>query len=271
MKNIYLLSTLLIVCYNLAGQPPQKQQNIFLNHRNYVYLIFDRNISDVKFDCESDDLLLEQLTATSFGLRFSSRYTAPPEGIGGMVVLERSIFHPLWLYYKEQLPATTINISTLFDASATTDTGYIPSSTDTGLQQHCAGLLKRKRNILLVGEKAGQFEIQLHSVGVTAHHLYFVFFVNNNSKVDYTIDYHGLHIVNKTAAGGAEDILQQQYAYNEPVTIAAGSYQRYVLVYDLFTLKSKQEMIYIVKEQNGGRSLQLNIKSRYLYATVYPL
>ena len=271
MKNIYLLYVLLMAFHSLAAQQAQSPQKILLNNRNYVYLLFDRKVSDVKFDCESEDILLEQLTTTSFGLRFSNRYTAPPEGIGGMVVLEKSIFHPLWLYYSEQLPATTIFIPTIVETPAPTDTSTTSSSPDIDLQLRCNKLLEYKRNILSVGEKAGQFEIQLHSVGVTATHLYFMFFANNSSKVDYTIDYHGLHIVNKAAAGSAEEILPQQYACNEPLTIAAGASQRYVLVYNLFTLKSKQEMIYIVKEQNGGRSLRLTVKSRYLYSLVYSL
>ena len=271
MKNIYVLYFLLATCHSLAAQPAKSQQKIFLNSRNYVYLIFDRKVSDVKFDCEPEDIHLEQLTANSFGLRFSNRYTVPSEGIGGMVVLEKSIFHPLWLYYSERLLATTIFVPTLTDTSAPADTGKGLSSPDLDLLSFCEKLLEYKRNILPVGEKTGQFEIQFHSVGVTANHLYFVFFANNNSKVDYTVDYHGLHIISNTSAGGAEEILPQQYVYNEPTTIAAGTCQRYVLVYNLFTLKPKQEMVYIVKEQNGGRSIRLNIKSRYLYSLVYSL
>jgi len=271
MKNIYLLYVLLMACQSLAAQPAQSRKEIFLNNRNYVYLLFDRKVSDVKFDCEPEDIHLEQLTANSFGLRFSNRYTVPPEGIGGMVVLERSIFHPLWLYYSEQLPATTIVIPTIIDTPVADDTGNPQSSSNNDFSLHCKKLLKHKRNILSIGERAGQFEVQLHSVGVTPTHLYFVFFVNNSSKVDYTVDYHGLHIISKAAAGGAEEILAPQYAYNEPVTIAAGTCHSYVLVYNLFTLKSKQEMVYIIKEQNGGRSLRLAIKSRYLYTSVYSL
>lgn len=271
MKNMYVLYLLLMACHSLAAQPAQGRQTIFLNNRNYVYLIFDRKVSDVKFDCEPEDIHLEQLTATSFGLRFSNRYTVPPEGVGGMAVLEKSIFHPLWLYYSEQLPATTLFIPTIANPLVPADTSKPQLPLDMSLLSSCKKLLEHKRNILSVGERAGQFEIQLHSIGVTATHLYFVFFANNNSKVDYTVDYHGLHIVGKTAAGGAEEIVPQQYVYHEPITIAAGSSQSYVLVYNLFTLKPKQEMIYIVKEQNGGRSLRLNIKSRYLYTTVYSL
>ncbi len=262
-----------MACSWSTAQGIREQKTVLLNYKNYVYLIFDRNVSEIKFDCESEDIQLEQLTANSFGLRFSEHYTVPAEGIGGMVVLSGNIFHPLWLYYSDTISPAGINMSMGSETAVATAGDTLPATTlraeDT--ERYCNNLLSSKRSILSVGEKNGKFELQLHSIGVTATHIYFLLSAQNNSKVDYTVGYHGMHLRHRTAAAGAEEILPLYHACNDPGTVAAGQQINYVLVYDLFTTKNKQEIIYTLKELNGGRSISLPIKSHHLYSNIYRL
>jgi hypothetical protein len=54
----------------------------------YYYIIIQ---TDVKFDCEPEDIFFEKLISTNFGLRLSEDYHPPIEGVGGMVVLNKSL------------------------------------------------------------------------------------------------------------------------------------------------------------------------------------
>ncbi len=270
MKRLCSGLLLAMVCSFVGAQSVKEQQHVWLNKKNYVYLIFDSNVGEVKFDCEPDEIQLEQLTPNSFGLRFSEHYTVPPEGIGGMVVLANRTFYPLWIYCSEKIPHATIHLSGEQVLPAA-DTAKDTPALSPDFSSYCAALMQEKRNILTVGEKTGGFEVQLHAIGVTTTHLYFLFVAVNHSKVDYGVDYHGLHIHTKNAASGGDEIVPLQHACDEPVVIKAGDAGRYVLVCDLFTLKNRQEMLYVIKELNGGRTINLTIKSNYLYGQVHQL
>ncbi len=270
MKKIYAL-LLPVIAFSYAGaQNIREQQSIWLNKKNYVYLIFDANVSEVKFDCEPDEIQLEQLTPNSFGLRFGEYYAVPAEGLGGMVVLANRTFYPLWIRFSEQIPRATIHFPGEQALPVADTAGGVPPVVPD-FSPHCTALLQSKRNILTVGEKTGGFEVQLHAIGVTATHLYFLIVVVNHSKVDYGVDYHGLHIRTKNTVSGGDEIIPLQHVCNEPVVIKAGDAGRYVLVCDLFTLKKRQEILYVMKELNGGRSVTLKIKSSYLYDQVHRL
>ncbi len=267
--KLLLVASLMLAGYSfIYAQSIREKKDILLNNKNYVYLIFDTNVSEVKFDCDPDDIQLEQLTPNSFGLRFNEGATVPVEGVGGMIVLAQNIFHPVWLYFSEKIPVTTINMSEK-STPEIRDTLINKLNTSSDIQQHCEAMFQLHRQIASLGEKNAKVELQLHNVGVSDKHLYLLFSLDNRSKVDYHVDYQGLHIRHKNVA--ADEMPELRFDYKQPTKVAAGEAVRYILVYDLFTLKNQQEMFYVVKETNGGRSFNLPIKNTYLYGNVHRL
>lgn len=100
-------------------------------------------------------------------------------------------------------------------------------------------------------------------------HYYMVVEAENSSKIDYYIDMHSFMITNKrkgiTACNTGTTPINIISSYNEPISLCANTAYRYALVYDLFTLKKSQSLVFFIRETNGGRDLMINVPSRYLY------
>ncbi|GHT17938.1 hypothetical protein AGMMS4956_21490 [Bacteroidia bacterium] len=136
-------------------------------------------------------------------------------------------------------------------------------------------LLLKKATIYQLGADKGKVTLLPQSIGVDATHLYFCVEISNVSNVDYYIDIQGFqtNFKRKGLRAGAtgKEYIQAVGSYNEPLVLRSQHRCRYVLVYELFTLKKNQSLEFFLRETNGGRNIDVEIPSKYLYEHTYDL
>jgi hypothetical protein len=136
-------------------------------------------------------------------------------------------------------------------------------------------LLLKKPTIYQLGASKGDVSILPQSIGVDATHLYICVEAYNASKVDYYIDLQGFQTNFKrkglAAAATGKEYIQPVGSYNEPQVLRARKQYTYIIIYELFTLKKNQSLEFFIRETNGGRNVDVEIPSRYLYEHTYNL
>jgi hypothetical protein len=138
-----------------------------------------------------------------------------------------------------------------------------------------SALLLKKPTIYQLGASKGDISILPQSIGVDATHLYLCIEASNASKVDYYIDLQGFQTHFKrrglAAAATGKEYVQPAGSYQEPGVLRAKQQYTYVLIYELFTLKKNQSLEFFIRETNGGRSVDVDVPSKYLYEHTYNL
>jgi hypothetical protein len=136
-------------------------------------------------------------------------------------------------------------------------------------------LLLKNSTIYQLGASKGDVSILPQSIGVDATHLYLCIEATNTSKVDYYVDLQGFqtHFKRKglAAAATGKEYIQPVGSYNEPSVLRAGQRYTYIIIYELFTLKKNQSLEFFIRETNGGRNVDVEVPSRYLYEHTYNL
>ena len=164
--------------------------------------------------------------------------------------------------------------SQLFDEdSATLAAGNAQLS--EAMRLKASALLLKKPTIYQLGASKGDVSILPQSIGVDATHLYLCVEASNASKIDYYIDLQGFqtHFQRKglAAAATGKEYIQPAGSYNEPQVLRAKQRYVYILIYELFTLKKNQSLEFFIRETNGGRNVDVDVPSRYLYEHTYNL
>lgn len=136
-------------------------------------------------------------------------------------------------------------------------------------------LLLKKATIYQLGAEKGNVSILPQSIGVDATHLYLCLEASNTSNIDYYVDIQGFQTHFKRRGLGAsatgKEYIQPAGSYNEPLVIRAKVRYAYVLIYELFTLKKNQSLEFFIRETNGGRNVDVEMPSKYLYEHTYDL
>ncbi len=95
--------------------------------------------------------------------------------------------------------------------------------------------------------------------------VYLVFEISNNSQIDYNLDLLELYKVsgNPKLRASHQALLQSPiYSHQLPKTISAGNYLKFVLVYPKFTFGSGERLQVKLKESNGDRDFDFQLKFR---------
>jgi hypothetical protein len=138
-----------------------------------------------------------------------------------------------------------------------------------------SALLLKKPTIFQLGASKGDISIIPQSIGVDATHLYLCIEASNTSKVDYYVDLQGFQTNFKrkglAAAATGKEYIQPVSSYDEPQVLRAKQRYTYIIIYELFTLKKNQSLEFFIRETNGGRNVDVEVPSRYLYEHTYNL
>ncbi|MDR1226823.1 MAG: conjugative transposon protein TraN [Prevotellaceae bacterium] len=281
-----------------------ESKTILLSKKSFVYLVFDAPIQDIIYD--ADGVEDERANRKDMiGMRFSAahRDTAP---LGCLVVMDGDRLQHLWLRLapgESITPVVRIRTAKVVAGETETITPTIEKpdtaapavggerdslmaadrmATEKGnhglpvtLQAKAKALMGKKPSIFQLGGEKGKITVLPQAIGVDATHLYLLVEASNTSNVDYYIDIQGFQIDYKrkglaAGANGKEPLLVVG-TWDEPLALRAQKKYRYVLVYELFTLKKNQALEFFIRETNGGRNIDVEVPSKYLYENTYQL
>lgn len=134
-------------------------------------------------------------------------------------------------------------------------------------QKFCSYLLNRNQRIGRIKKRTQGIVLNVENVVFDKEELYFVIQIENNSKLDYDLNFLNLSI--ETRQKGKKKSLQSLYQesiYKQhlPSKIAEGKMVRFVYVMPKFSLSEDRRAILELNEKDGERNIKLNISHRYI-------
>ncbi|MCK0192842.1 DUF4138 domain-containing protein [Arenibacter sp. F20364] len=134
-------------------------------------------------------------------------------------------------------------------------------------QKFCTYLLNRNQRIGRIKKRTQGIVLNVENVVFDKEELYFVIQIENNSTLDYDLNFLNLSI--ETRQKGKKKSLQSLYQepiYKQhlPSKIAEGKMVRFVYVMPKFSLSDDRRAILELNEKDGERNIKLNISHRYI-------
>jgi hypothetical protein len=134
-------------------------------------------------------------------------------------------------------------------------------------QKFCTYLLNRKQPIGRIKKRMQGIVLNVENVVFDKEELYFVVQIENNSTLDYDLNFLNLSI--ETRQKGKKKSLQRLYQepiykHRLPSKIAEGKMVRFVYVMPKFSLSNDRRAILELNEKDGERNIKLNISHRYI-------
>ncbi|KKN82547.1 hypothetical protein LCGC14_0308430 [marine sediment metagenome] len=134
-------------------------------------------------------------------------------------------------------------------------------------QKLCSYLLNRNQRIGRIKKRTQGIVLNVENVVFDKEELYFVVQIENNSTMDYDLNFLNLSI--ETRQKGKKKSLQSLYQepiYKQhlPSKIAEGKMVRFVYVLPKFSLSDDRRAILELNEKDGERNIKLNISHRYI-------
>lgn len=134
-------------------------------------------------------------------------------------------------------------------------------------QKFCSYLLNRNQRIGRIKKRTQGIVLNVENVVFDKEELYFVIQIENNSSMDYDLNFLKLSI--ETRQKGKRKSLQR--LYQEPIykhllpsKIVEGKTARLVYVMPKFSLSNERRAILELNEKDGERNIELKISHRYI-------
>ena len=134
-------------------------------------------------------------------------------------------------------------------------------------QKFCTYLLNRNQRIGRIKKRTQGIVLTVENIVFDKEELYFVIQIENNSTLDYDLNFLNLFI--ETRQKGKRKSLQS--LYQEPIykhhllsKIAEGKMVRLVYAMPKFSLSNDRRAILELNEKDGERNIKLNISHRYI-------
>jgi len=153
------------------------------------------------------------------------------------------------------------------DSLWVTNAKTIVDNKDFYHEKFCSYLLNRKQRIRGLFKRHQDVTLTVRNIVFDKEELYFVIQIENNSTLDYDLNFLTLSI--GTRQKGKKKSVQQlyqepKYEYKLPIKITKGSTKRFVYVMPKFSLSNDRRAILELNEKNGERNLELKIAHRYI-------
>ncbi len=134
-------------------------------------------------------------------------------------------------------------------------------------QKFCSYLLHRNQRIGRIKKRTQGIVLNVGNVVFDKEELYFVVQIENNSTLDYDLNFLNLSI--ETRQKGKKKSLQRLYRepiykHHLPSKIAEDKMVRLVYVMPKFSLSDDSRVILELNEKDGERNIKLNISHRYI-------
>ncbi len=134
-------------------------------------------------------------------------------------------------------------------------------------QKFCTYLLNRNQRIGRIKKRNEGIIFSVENIVFDKEELYFVIQIENNSTLDYDLNFLNLSI--ETRQKGKRKSLQRLYQepiykHHLPSKIAEGKMVRFVYVMPKFSLSNDRRAILELNEKDGERNIKLNTSHRYI-------
>ncbi|WP_198938432.1 DUF4138 domain-containing protein [Tenacibaculum holothuriorum] len=131
----------------------------------------------------------------------------------------------------------------------------------------CSYLLNRNQRIGRIKKRNEGIVLSVENIVFDKEELYFVILIENNSTLDYDLNFLNLSI--ETRQKGKKKSLQRLYQepiykHSLPSKIVEGKLIRFVYVLPKFSLSDDRRAILELNEKNGERNIELKISHRYI-------
>lgn len=128
-------------------------------------------------------------------------------------------------------------------------------------------LLDRKQHIGRIKKRNEGIVLSVENIVFDKEELYFVIQIENNSALDYDLNFLDLSI--ETRQKGKRKSLQRLYQepvykHNLPTKIAESETVRFIYVLPKFSLSNDRRAILELNEKDGERNIELKISHRYI-------
>ncbi|PRX39381.1 DUF4138 domain-containing protein [Salegentibacter salegens] len=134
-------------------------------------------------------------------------------------------------------------------------------------EKFCSYLLDRKQRIGKIKKRNEDIILSVENIVFDKEELYFVIQIENNSTLDYDLNFLKLSI--ETRQKGKRKSLQRLYQepiyiQNLPSKIAENETVRFVYVLPKFSLSNDRRAILELNEKDGERNIELRISHKYI-------
>ncbi|GGG17060.1 hypothetical protein GCM10011344_17130 [Dokdonia pacifica] len=134
-------------------------------------------------------------------------------------------------------------------------------------QKFCSYLLERKQRIGRIKKRNEGIILNVENIVFDKDELYFVIEIENNSTLDYDLNFLNLSI--ETRQKGKRKSLQRLYKepiykHNLPSKIKENETARFVYVLPKFSLSDDRRAILELNEKDGERNIEMKLSHRYI-------
>ena len=131
----------------------------------------------------------------------------------------------------------------------------------------CSYLINRKQRINRIKKQYEGIVMSVENIVFDKDELYFVLQIENNSTLDYDLNFLNLSI--ETRQKGKRKSLQRLYQkpiymQNLPSKIAEGQTIKFVYVLPKYSISGDRRAVLELNEKNGERNIELNVSHRYI-------
>jgi len=273
MRTFILILMVLISAFTKAQQQPIPLDTIYANDTKNVALFFPEPIRQGITGSDNFVFTYNREKEQYFGL-----LQATPGKESNLLVVNRngSIFSYI-VRYKKQLSKLNYFIplsnSIGNEKPIVKDSVLVESSeelidnTNYYYQKFCSYLLNRKQRIGRIKKRNEGIILTVENIVFDKDELYFVIEIENNSTLDYDLNFLNLSI--ETRQKGKRKSLQRLYQepiykHNLPSKIKENETARFVYVLPKFSLSDDRRAILELNEKDGERNIEMKLSHRYI-------
>ena len=239
---------------------------IELSHKQTSHLIFDKKVVEVSAGV--DTIIAEQAEGIDNVIKcksIASGFESFDE-TSLTIVTEDGNLYPFVITYKESPDVVNYNISNESQVEAIFS-DY--SLREPEMKNLAKKILKEGTQLRNLGVMENKMVFGLRSIFVHNDVMMFFLDVQNNSQVDYEIDFIKSYVINKRTSkkqAFQTDEKSPIYIYSESVSeriAAKGSYS-VVFFFRRFTIPDKHNLFFELFEKNGGRHIKFTVPNKVL-------
>lgn len=125
---------------------------------------------------------------------------------------------------------------------------------------HCITLMEKEPSSLIAAIQKHQMVFALTGIHIKEDYLYFTFYIENRSNLSYMVNTIDFFVASK---GKSKKTVQQKeqlspaFTYRLPAIIGEKP-ERFIMVFDKFTMLKNESLNIILTEKNGERDIDIN-------------
>jgi len=273
MKKYIIISTLVLSFAFAKAQTTTILDTIYANDTKNVALFFPEPIRQGITGSDNFVFTYNREKEQYFGL-----LQAKPGKESNLLVVNRngSIFSYI-VRYKKQLSKLNYFISlsnSIGNEKPIKVDSILAESSEERVdnrtyyyQKFCSYLLNRNQRIGRIKKRNEGIVLSVENIVFDKEELYFVIQIENNSTLDYDLNFLKLSI--ETRQKGRKKSLQRLYQepifkHNMPSKITENETVRFVYVLPKFSLSNDRRAIFELHEKDGERNIELKISHSYI-------